>query len=301
MGRANFMAGSIADYHKQDNPLAQDYKGIVVDNEDPLKLRRVRCIVEGLYEVTSKGYKSLPWCMPGSENGSSGSRTGLGSFQVPAKNSVVGVYFPTGDLYAPYYKSWADDNVDTSSQLLFGNGYPFTEGSITQDGSWVRRNTQAGSSDQPHDKGYSELYLALVKAFIHVDGTGNVILRLPKNLVIQIQENLFIKTVNGSAYVEGAKDIVLNALNAIGIQSATTIGMQSSGDTSIESSTLYENSGVVYNTVSSNKSAADTQIEDLVNYGESLDKLSNQLKQADQVAQSGLSTFASALVGTKSK
>ena len=303
----NFMAGPIGDSYKRDDVLSIDHKAIVVDNNDPLKLRRVRCIVEGLFE--SKNWNHLPWCMPGNEGGSAGSRPGLGSFRVPSYGSIVGVYFPTGDLYAPYYKSWADDSVDTSSQLLFGEDYPYTYGNVDESGSWVRANCRSRRSNRgmdfeesyepSHDIGFAEFFHAISQAFVHVDGKGNVLLRVPSNLVIQVAGDISIKSL--SAMLETTNDVALKSGQAIGVEAKTTIGLKSGGDTSIESATLYENSGVVYDTVASQTELTTPYQEDLQSYREKLVNLSREVKNADSVAQSNILTFAKALVGTRSR
>ena len=134
---------------------------------------------------------------------------------------------------------------------------------------------------------------------MHVDGKGNVLLRVPSNLVIQVAGDISIKSL--SAMLETTNDVALKSGQAIGVEAKTTIGLKSGGDTSIESATLYENSGVVYDTVASQTELTAPYQEDLQSYREKLVNLSLMVKNADSVAQSNILTFAKALVGTRSR
>ncbi len=71
------------------------HRAIVVENEDPLKLGRVRALIPGYMEP------STDWAMPVA--GSGGGTPGEGYFAVPAVNAAVMVFFNGGDIENPYY------------------------------------------------------------------------------------------------------------------------------------------------------------------------------------------------------
>lgn len=85
------------------------YRGVVEDNNDPLKVGRVRARIFGLHtEKNIRGAKEgiltehLPWvepCLPIAE----GSISGYGIFSVPLQGSHVMIFFENGSLSKPHY------------------------------------------------------------------------------------------------------------------------------------------------------------------------------------------------------
>lgn len=69
--------------------------GIVVANEDPEGLGRIRVEVPGLIEPSS------PWAFP--IGGSGGGAETSGWFDVPPLNAMVGILFNGGEIDHPYY------------------------------------------------------------------------------------------------------------------------------------------------------------------------------------------------------
>lgn len=79
----------------KDPRFAALQEGIVVENEDPKGLWRVRVTIAGLIEEAS------PWAWPlGTQGGGS---KGKGGFSVPKKGATVGVLFLQGDPERPHY------------------------------------------------------------------------------------------------------------------------------------------------------------------------------------------------------
>jgi len=106
-----------------DDKFYGTYRGIVVDNSDPLHLGRIKVQVIPYFVGIDKDI--LPWATPknplveGSCGGASGygglagsaasGYSGYGTFAVPQVNSQVWVFFEAGDLYQPVYDGEAQD------------------------------------------------------------------------------------------------------------------------------------------------------------------------------------------------
>ncbi len=98
--------------------LEKEYIGYVEDNNDPLKLGRVK-VRAAVYEDII--VEAIPWASP-TPNYFLGSSNKSGSFSVPEIGSEVTIYFPTFDEYQPYFKG-APVNTETKIPL-FDTNYP---------------------------------------------------------------------------------------------------------------------------------------------------------------------------------
>lgn len=109
------------DLNPQVNTLAKTYVGVVVDNNDPLKLQRVKVRIEELFGNLDT--LSLPWCVkdnPASNTNSSG------DFCVPAIGQVVEVEFDNNCIYSPRYKLGLVNSTPsyiTEEDYLTASGY----------------------------------------------------------------------------------------------------------------------------------------------------------------------------------
>ena len=83
---------------KSDN-LSVQHKGTVVDNNDPEKNRRVKCVVPGIIEGK---VDDLPWCNQILGPGLGGRPDCTESF-IPENGSELVIVFPFGDPHIPYY------------------------------------------------------------------------------------------------------------------------------------------------------------------------------------------------------
>ena len=88
------------------------YDGTVIDVDDPLNLRRVRCDVPGVCKDTG-------WARPKSAGGGSAQR---GGHAVPVKGASVFVQFVNGDVRLPVYEcgSWGlpDEGPEMPTDIL---------------------------------------------------------------------------------------------------------------------------------------------------------------------------------------
>jgi hypothetical protein len=95
-----------------DNLATTKWVGVVVNNEDPLKIGRCQVRVYGKFDMREDPFspdspyiipdESLPWCYPATSSTSS-SATGGAGLSVPKKDSIVSITFDNGNPYYPEY------------------------------------------------------------------------------------------------------------------------------------------------------------------------------------------------------
>jgi hypothetical protein len=85
------------------------FRGVVEDNNDPLKAGKVRIRIHGLHsanknksDIDGIPTEELPWAEPALPI-YEGSVSGFGAFSVPLNGSQVAVYFENGNLNRPIY------------------------------------------------------------------------------------------------------------------------------------------------------------------------------------------------------
>jgi len=111
-------------------PLKRVYKGIVVDNVDPLKLKRVKVSILGFIEGSAS---ELPWCFPKNETFLGGSNNS-GKVAVPEVGSELEVRFPFEDIYSPFYDGyWCSSKTSISDfDADYPNSYGFKDSTGTK-------------------------------------------------------------------------------------------------------------------------------------------------------------------------
>lgn len=80
------------------------FRGLVLDNIDPLKLGRIKVNILKLFENIEA--ENLPWAVPAMPV-TSGSGADFGYLAIPEIGSFVWCFFEEGDLYQPVYFSEA--------------------------------------------------------------------------------------------------------------------------------------------------------------------------------------------------
>lgn len=263
----------------------KNVRGVVVDNKDPLKLRRVRCKVQGIIEGSDVA--ALPWCKPVEGNGG---RVDFGDFSVPDVNSIVEISFPDNDKYNPYYKSMSDDCTHTSLQRLFGESYPNSYGRLDESGTWQRINKE---------QLYAEFFHA---AGLHIktDSNGNLHLFVPKNLIIHVGDNFCLNATNQIGLVCG-KDFGISSGEDVGIKAASTFEVVATEGTIETPTDLHLNCGVEFGTADSTKTLVNTQMATVKTNQGTVKALQSQIKKAGAAAKSAITSIASGLLGTRGR
>jgi hypothetical protein len=118
---------NLPDFIKRENILDMPYLGKVVDNQDPLKLGRVRCSIQGLLEGEAS---KLPWISQKS-NSLLGGKPTKGSFAVPEVGAELEVYFPFSDIYSGFYEGYWQSS--TTHQTIFNENYSESYGFVDDD------------------------------------------------------------------------------------------------------------------------------------------------------------------------
>ena len=106
----------LSEFMKPSKALSRPQKGIVVDNNDPKKLRRVRVSIAGLLETDD--IEKLPWVTPMNDSPT--------KFDVPSVGAELIIVFPYNEIYSPFYMGeWHNES---NHDAYFDDGYPFTFG-----------------------------------------------------------------------------------------------------------------------------------------------------------------------------
>jgi hypothetical protein len=128
------------------NLLDKPYKGVVVDNDDPLKLGRVKVTIEGLLEGSKD---KLPWIAQRSSTMLGGQKE-KGTFFAPSLNSELEIIFPLNDIYSGFYVGfWQTPNTHNAA---FDDGYPDKYGFV-DDGFKVTYDNNAKELVIEHPEG----------------------------------------------------------------------------------------------------------------------------------------------------
>ena len=140
---------NMVDFLRPINSLRKAYRGIVLSNDDPKKLGRIKVRVDGLIEGE---IDELPWCYCKSPTqlGGSGSTS---SFLVPNVASSVVVEFPFEDPYSPFYTGFWQ--TGETHQGLFNEDYPRSYGFQDEQGTWHKVNRAKQYAEFQHTSGAS--------------------------------------------------------------------------------------------------------------------------------------------------
>jgi hypothetical protein len=162
-------------------PFTVPHKGIVKDNNDPLKLGRVRCVVSDMFDETD--FTLLPWISPWKDSFLGGSLTSE-KFDVPEIDSELVIEFPFDDVYFPFYTGyWASK---TTHNQIFDVDYPDTYGWADSKGNSLLINKKTGVVKFTHNAGTT----------IIIDATGKVTIGANTAAEFIVMENKLINKFN---------------------------------------------------------------------------------------------------------
>jgi len=139
------------------------YRGIVLDNNDPNMLGRIKVNVFGIYNGIDAD--NLPWCVPMQPPGF-GAGLGFGMFSVPKVDSIVFVMFEAGDIYQPLYIGSALDGVHGLPSERITN-YPNRMVIKTPNGVIIYVDDSNGEINIKQPSG----------SYINMDASGNITIK----------------------------------------------------------------------------------------------------------------------------
>lgn len=151
------MINNVDVLNSESKPEVMVHRGVVVDNNDPKKKKRVRVDIPGLY-VSEGRPELLPWALPFGGVGF-GSSENADSVHVPEIGSEVCVTFPDKNEQMPYYHIGIENHTVWK---YFQDNYPDRHGFRDsknnfdiydrKDGHWTN-NHKSGNISSVSDKG----------------------------------------------------------------------------------------------------------------------------------------------------
>jgi hypothetical protein len=207
---------NFADYISKQSILKTPFKGVVVDNDDPLKLGRVKCTIEELYSGPSD---LLPWISQKSP-AILGGQTSSGSFFVPRVGSELEIVFPYDDIYFGFYNGfWQSSKTHVSNfDGDYGNEYGFVD-----NGFEVKYNLESKEFFLIHPSG-SKIKITESEFEILSSGSGK----------ITVDSTLDINA-SGATNITVDSTLDINASGATNITVDSTLDINASGATNIKS------------------------------------------------------------------
>jgi len=225
------------DHFKKNQPLKRSYKGTVVDNNDPMRLARVKVKIEELFTD-----EYLPWVYPKQASGLGG-RVNSNTFVVPDIGTEVVVEFPNLDPYSGFYTAvWQSEKTHQGD---FNEDYPDSFGFSDSSGAYAKINrkkqlvefvTPAGDSISSEkgevkfrfkkslrifsDDGHIEIFMDMETGTVTIKGREGIQLSSPtlnlENSSISVSTNSMKCEVSGG-YEEmvggGKKELIGGSLS----------------------------------------------------------------------------------------
>ncbi len=188
------MLFKFTDFYKKNRNINFPHRGIVVDNDDPKKLGRIKVKIPQLLEIDDNA--KLPWIQPDNPYGLGG-RVDTSEFSVPEINSEVTVHFPFEDIYFGYYKGYWQ-NTAHSHQILFDEDYPESYGKIDSNVSWWKVNKKKKYTEHFHVSKHTAIVDKEGNSQVYYPGTvdltidGDLNLKVGKNFRLNIKEDFMI-------------------------------------------------------------------------------------------------------------
>lgn len=212
---------------KKLEDIEERYTGIVQDNNDPLKLQRVKVRFELFGNIPTE---HLPWY---NKKIPSGHGSGLGAEEVyvPEIGSKVEVYFLSGRIY---FGTYSHSVYDLSSKSgLFDEEYPNVYGQVDSSGNYFKGNRvtnelklhqQSGSETKINEDSSIESYHKTgTYSKLNEDGSAELVLHTGEYIKLW-EGNIEIKadnikldgsvTITGSTHIEGTLNTDMTAIFA---------------------------------------------------------------------------------------
>lgn len=216
------------------------YRGIVVDNNDPLKSGRVRIRIYPMFKDIDN-IETLPWAIYADP--SMGGIADTGSINVPKLNSHVFCFFENGDFRYPVYFSAApaiendipdsptlsresdatvtdinanaEKNVPTASGATWSEPDSFYAATYPNNSVYKSKNGIIVEIDDTDDNVRMHVY--------HPSGTRNEVNNFGDKVAHTARHSYMVVVGNDNAYIKGTKSITVDGNMDVYCKSAVNI------------------------------------------------------------------------------
>lgn len=184
-------------YTDHDDKSGERWTGKVIDNNDPLKLGRVKVLVFGFYDDLSE--EALPWAIP--DIGYIGGTNG--SFIIPEIGTILRGYFDEHDIQKPIFDSIAFTKKTAGNEYVNSNinkteDYPHKMVLLeTDSGDYLTLNKKTGETVFNHRTGLSITIGAdgslTINTGANGNDTGNVTINTDGNTTVNASGDVTVK------------------------------------------------------------------------------------------------------------
>ena len=226
---------SVPDEFRPESNLSRWHYGVVVKNNDPDNIGRIKAIIPGIYE--SDDVDILPWLYPKEPHFVRGD---YGSFRVPDLMSQVRVEFSENDVYTGYY-TFSNTNVKTSSELIRDFDGAETQNVILLQ-AWVTPTKKVNWVRIDKEKNTFQLFMGDAPTYVQIDVKGNIHVSTAGNVDLRTDENVGVKAKN--IVMQATENVSINAEKDITVQAEESLSEIAGDDMTMESGAdMYTQSG----------------------------------------------------------
>lgn len=203
------------------------YRGKVVANNDPKKIKRVKVSVEGIFPEGNND--NLPWVGAYTDSPK--------SVNVPEVGDELIIIFPFDDIYHPFYMGhW---NTGTTGQAYLQDDYPNTFGFVYNNlKARFNKNTKIGEIIHSSGSGLA------------VDADGNLVLTGAKNITQTAGGKFNVSSASDFDIASGGK-LNVSSTQDMSFMSSAKLTMTSTGNMKFTSQAMFEASGTGGTTIGS--------------------------------------------------
>lgn len=188
------MSGGLTDpnlLHEQQNSLKHVWMiGRVVDNNDPLKLKRVKVSIPDVVEGSGD---QIPWAIPVTSD--------FESVHIPPVGKVVYCLLQNGDIHYPMYLGEATTSSNPISSVLATN-YPNRYGTADDHGNYWYVDKQTGEIKFNHHSGTQ----------ITIDNSGNATISVVGNITSSATTWNHTGDINVTGQVTATVEVIGNGV-----------------------------------------------------------------------------------------
>jgi len=192
----------LAEFVRTNKPYEKVYQGKVVDNNDPLKLGRIKVTIDHYLEGDKE---ILPWITAKQQYSILGK-----VLIIPEIDDIVDIEFLDDDPYSmayTFYNINKQNSLPIIEESIFGSDYPKTSGAIDSTGTYLVINKEKNTLKFHHSTGLD----------LEIDGQDNLKLKVTGKLEAEIEKTLKVYAkekiqIISDTIIELNPDIILGAI-----------------------------------------------------------------------------------------